>query len=235
MNSETNKQKRKAYVEKITNRIGLGKTVIYIDESNANLFLRRSQGHARKGVRCMPKSPTAKGKNIHIIGSISNKDLCTGSAEGAVTGKKTVEYGCVKCFALSLSPSLMLLLCAPVHSGLETIAEEDEFNGVEILRSSPYSAPLNPIEECWSVMKAAMKWSLAENFRTMMDTPTGITQTEYRMQYWSGYTQHYTHALSKNMQPCTKTFSWCYAVKGLEYGWQWSLKGFSVILVYVNP
>ena len=59
-----------------------------------------------------------------------------------------------------------------------------EFEGVTILRAAPYSAPLNPIEECWSVMKAAMKRHMAETFDEMMAAPpAGTTQTEYRMQY----------------------------------------------------
>ena len=41
------------------------------------------------------------------------------------------------------------VLCdsAPVHSGLEAVCEEPEFMGVQLIRTAPYSAPLNPIEE----------------------------------------------------------------------------------------
>ena len=75
MYSEINKRKRREYVEKIMNRIGIGKTVVYIDETNVNLFLRRSQGRARKGMRPMVKCPTSRGKNIHILGGISQHGI----------------------------------------------------------------------------------------------------------------------------------------------------------------
>ena len=38
---------------------------------------------------------------------------------------------------------------------------EQEFRGAEFLRLRPYSAPLNPIEEVWSVLKAKLKRRLA--------------------------------------------------------------------------
>ena len=56
----------------------------------------------------------------------------------------------------------------PVHNGIETVATEAEFEGIEIIRMAPYSAPLNPIEECWSVFKAAMKRSMAVTFGDML-------------------------------------------------------------------
>ena len=80
----------------------------------------------------------------------------------------------------------IVVICdnAPVHVDSETVAEEAEFTGVTILRASPYSAPLNPIEECWSVMKSSMKRHMVETFSEMMaPSPQGTTQTEHRLHY----------------------------------------------------
>lgn len=186
MNTEENKQKRKAYVEKIMNRIGSGKTVIYMDETNANLFLRRSQGRARKGLRCMPKCPTAKGKNVHILGSISQHGLVYWERQRGSYKKEDCQNWLRTMLRTITEPLCnIVVVCdnAPVHSDIECVVEEEEFVGVEIVRMSPYSAPLNPIEECWSTMKAAMKRYLAENVASLMDTPPGMTQTEHRMQF----------------------------------------------------
>ena len=53
----------------------------------------------------------------------------------------------------------VVIVCdnAPVHVRLETVVEEEEFESATILRLGPYSAPLNPIEECWSVLKSHIK------------------------------------------------------------------------------
>lgn len=70
MNSAENKQKRSNYVSSVMASIGQGKHIVYIDETNCNLFLRRSFGRSKKGVRCTVNLPTSKGKNIHVIAGI---------------------------------------------------------------------------------------------------------------------------------------------------------------------
>lgn len=185
MNTEENKQKRKAYVEKIMNRIGRGKTVIYMDETNANLFHRQSQGHARKGLHCMPECPTSEGQNIHILGSMSQHGLLYWERRRGSYKKEDCQEWLRRMLRTITEPLYnIVVVCdnAPVLSGIEYIAEEEEFMGVEIVRMSPYSAPLNPTGECWSVMKAAMKRDLAENSASLMGTPPDMTQTEHRIQ-----------------------------------------------------
>ena len=46
-----------------------------MDETNCNLFLRRSQGRSRRGTRCSVKAATSRGPNIHVIGAISQTGL----------------------------------------------------------------------------------------------------------------------------------------------------------------
>ena len=72
---------------------------------------------------------------------------------------------------------------APVHCSLEVVFEE-EFVGATLLRASPYSAPLNPIEECWSVLKAAMKRQLASKMSEMLSSQhEGMSQSEYILRF----------------------------------------------------
>ena len=82
----------------------------------------------------------------------------------------------------------LVLVCdnAPCHSGLEEVLDEDELRGVTLLRLGPYSAPLNPIEEVWSVLNfmADLKRRLAATLTNMIETPPcGTTLTEHRMRY----------------------------------------------------
>ena len=57
--------------------------------------------------------------------------------------------------------------------------------GVEVLRLAPYSAPLNPIEECWSVLKSHVKQEMADTMSQMLNAtlPAGVTQVEFRLQF----------------------------------------------------
>jgi hypothetical protein len=48
-----------------------GKTIIWMDETNLNLFCRRSQRIARVGERAVMVLQTSKGPNIHVICALS--------------------------------------------------------------------------------------------------------------------------------------------------------------------
>ena len=183
MNSAENKKKRAEFVKKVMDANGEGKTVLYIDETNCNLFVRRSQGRSRRG---LVKVATSKGANVHVIGAISQTGLVYWERRRGSFRKEECREWLRR--ALRQCPQPMdriVVVCdnAPVHNDIESVAAEPEFEGVEILRMAPYSAPLNPIEECWSAFKAAMKRSMAVTFDDMMSTRDGLSQTEHRLRY----------------------------------------------------
>ena len=66
---------------------------------------------------------------------------------------------------------------APVDCDLEAVVAN--FLGVELVKTAPYSAPLNPVEAVWSSKKAAMKRDMARSFAAMLD----FTQQEHRLRY----------------------------------------------------
>ena len=59
---------------------------------------------------------------------------------------------------------------------------------------APYSAPLNPIEECWSVVKLVIKRQLNITLPDLLNTPpVGITQTEHRLRHLENLTDLSMH------------------------------------------
>lgn len=186
MNSAENKRKRAAFVRRVMEVNGRGKTVIYMDETNCNLFLRRSQGRSRRGTRCTVKTATGKGANIHVIGAITQTGMLYWERRrGSFRKEECCEWLRRALRSCQEPLDRIVVVCdnAPVHRGLETVVEEPEFQGVELLRTAPYSAPLNPIEACWSGMKAEMKRTMSSTFWEMMRTEDGLTQTEHRLRY----------------------------------------------------
>ena len=61
MNTDCNKELRRQYVQRVSQYIREGRTIIWMDETNLNLFCRRSQGRARVGERAVMALPTSKG------------------------------------------------------------------------------------------------------------------------------------------------------------------------------
>ena len=89
MNSDANKQKRREYVEKLMTFQGNGKTIIFQDESNLNLFCRRTQARAPKGSRALVPLPSSKGFNIHILGLMSQTGLLAWNRRRGSVKKET--------------------------------------------------------------------------------------------------------------------------------------------------
>ena len=85
------------------------------------------------------------------------------------------------------------------------VFEEEAFQGATLLRLAPCSAPLNHIQECWSVAKSEIKKLLnVTRNDTLNHTPSGITQTEHRLRLLEGIIDQF---MAKNtptlcMQTC---------------------------------
>ena len=188
MNSAENKEKRSNYVGSVMESIGHGKRIVYIDETNCNLFLRCSFGRSKKGVRCTVSLPTSKGQNVHVIAGIYQTGLVYWERRrGSFRKDDCCEWLRKLLRELEEPIQDVVVACdnAPVHVSLQDVMEEEEFEGAQLLRLAPYSAPLNPIEECWSVMKSEIKKLLRSTMTDLLNAtpPAGISQTEYRLRH----------------------------------------------------
>ena len=67
MNNDANKELRRQYVERISQYMRDGKTIICMDETNINLFCRRTRGQARAGDRAAMALPASMGPNVHVV------------------------------------------------------------------------------------------------------------------------------------------------------------------------
>lgn len=129
-------------------------------ETNFNLFCRRSYGRAKKGRRAVSVLPSSKKPNIHIIGAISSFGLeYIEVRRGAFKGRVANDWmrrlaNSIEGRGVPLDSVLVVCDNLPAHSQLEVAAQDC---GLTLLRLGPYSPMLNPIENIWSVVKAAVK------------------------------------------------------------------------------
>lgn len=136
------------------------------------------------------KAPTSKGKNVHIIAGISETGLTYWQRRrGCYKKEDCCEW--LRCLLRQVTEPMasVVVVCdnAPVHVNLETVVEEEDFQGASLLRLAPYSAPLNPIEECWSVVKSEIKKLLNVTLNDLLrHTPPAVTQTEHRLRHLEG-------------------------------------------------
>lgn len=64
MNSASNKELRRSFVLRLNEFIQQGRQVVWIDETNFNLFCRRECGRSRQGSRAVATRPTSRGENM---------------------------------------------------------------------------------------------------------------------------------------------------------------------------
>ena len=168
MNSDEVKSKRKESAATYMAKMDDGFTPIFEDETNFNVFCKRSNGRSKKGTRVHVKQPTTKGPNLHCIGAISpNFMLMLKTRRGSLKADDFFDFLSTivdKCIERNIRKALILIDNAPAHSKAEKqLAEKLQnvnsaaFESIELLRLSPYSPALNPIENYWSKFKGKLK------------------------------------------------------------------------------
>lgn len=186
-NSEETKTKRCEYVRQLLDYQSQNIPIIYMDETNFNLFISRRQGRSKKGTRCRYISAGTRGNNVHVIGCIGNLGLIYSEfRRGSFKMAECNEFvrQCLRAAQNMYHSSVVLVMDnAPCHRNVEAVFADEEFRNHSLLRLSPYSAMLNPIELAWSSFKAAVKRSLSVQLpQILVDEDRGnLSQTEYRL------------------------------------------------------
>ena len=133
--------------------VGLGKYIIYIDESNCNMFLRRSFGRLKKGVRCCVTVYLLQNeKNVHVIVGISQSGLIYWERRrGSYRKDDCCQW--LRC------------LLRQVHEPMSDVVIVCENAPVHMCEVGTLQCTLNLIEECWSVVKSVIKKQLLLHFQ----------------------------------------------------------------------
>nr|CAI5834115.1 unnamed protein product [Callosobruchus analis] len=163
MDSEENKRKRVEHVTALNRYIELGKQIVWIDETNFNLFCRRTRGRSRVGVRAVQHLPAARGPNVHLIDAISPAGVVTMERRRGSFSSDSANIWITNLLQrwqdMGNEVGDLVIVCdnAPCHATFEGVINNTE---ATLLRLGPYSPMLNPIENIWSKIKAYVKTHL---------------------------------------------------------------------------
>jgi transposase len=156
----------------LTGALAVGK-YIFIDEMGSNLGLTRLYGRAAPGQRVHDSVPGDRGGNVSTIGALGLDGMRTGlRVPGPIEGDTMVFF-----VEELLVPTLhrgdsVLLDNNPIHQ-LDDIEDAIEAAGAWVLFLPTYAPDLNPIENCWSKVKALLR-SLKP--RTLPDLLDALTE-----------------------------------------------------------
>ncbi|KAG2922348.1 hypothetical protein PC115_g9279 [Phytophthora cactorum] len=155
-NNEVNKAKRQTFAEKLLKHQREGNCIVYYYETNYNTYCKRNQGRAKKGTRAVAVLPPSKGANLQIqcvvnfsIGLVHHR-LQRGS----------IQMYCNAAFVEEIYQKV---------KKSETEQHVVEHYDMKLLRLGPYSPMCNPVEGCFSVLKAKIKACLAVDREEICD------------------------------------------------------------------
>ncbi|KAG2884865.1 hypothetical protein PC129_g23429 [Phytophthora cactorum] len=190
MNTMTNKQKRRAYLHQLQQYQAMGKVILYMDETNFNLWSSRTRGRSLRGRRAVKKVFAGGGQNMHVIACNSENGLVHyetnfGSNRHANTNDfiRALLRRIRDSSELTLADVVLVIDNAPCHCRAESVFEEEEFLDATLLRLGPYSPMLNPIENVFSMFKASVKAFLREQRRAILSVPNGVTMKDHRQAF----------------------------------------------------
>ena len=130
---------------------------LFIDEMGSNLGLTRLDGRAAPGQRVHEAVPGDRGGNISTIGAIGLDGIRTGlSVPGPIDGETMLFFVEELLVPTLKRGDIVLMDNNPIHK-LDEIEDAIEAAGAWVLFLPTYSPDLNPIENCWSKVKALLR------------------------------------------------------------------------------
>ena len=189
------KQLREGYLEGITRFIV--SHLKFIDESWINLGMTRLYGRATRGERVVEAIPIHRGTRLTILAAMGLSGVSAPWViEGAVDGEVFEIY-----LKEVLGPTLELgdIVVMDNLSVHKVSCVEAVINncGARLEYLPPYSADFNPIEKCWSKIKALLRTAKARTVDELMAAlkEALLTITEADVRAWFAHCGYAIHSL----------------------------------------
>lgn len=152
---------------------------VFIDETGSNKAMCRQYGRSVRNQRAMGKRPNNKGRVQTIIGALTLAGLeAVMCGEGWVNGEIFETYVEVCLVPVLVPGDLVFVDGLRAHKSVRARQLIEEA-GAELHFLPPYSPWLNPIEECWSKVKALLRsaaaWTLDALRKAITDAVEAVT------------------------------------------------------------
>ena len=141
----------------------------FIDEIGIHLGLTRLYGRAAPGKRVSEGTPDYSGPHYTTIAAIGLSGVeAPWLFEGAMTTLAFETYLQAELLPTLQRGDIVLLDNLSAHKSAEA-QRLMEARGARLLFLPPYSSDLNPIELCWSKVKAALRTAKARTFDALLE------------------------------------------------------------------
>jgi transposase len=129
----------------------------FIDEAGSHIAMTRGYARTTRGNRAEAAVPRNRGTVTTMIGVLSLAGLCGMMTVEGATDTAVFDTFVERILVPRLSPGDTVVLDNLGAHKPAPIRKRIEAAGARVLFLPPYSPDLNPIEECWSKLKALLK------------------------------------------------------------------------------
>jgi len=161
---------RQAFAKQVETVLApLQKRLKFIDESGAHLGLTRWYGRAAPGQRVTEGTPGTSGTHYTFSASLGITGIDAPLIfEGAVNGDFCEAYVRDLLGPTLKRKDIVLMDNLAAHKQVR-IREAIEARGAQVVFLPPYSPDFNPIELCWSKVKAWLRKAKARTFEALVE------------------------------------------------------------------
>ena len=141
----------------------------FVDESGVHLGLTRLFGRTTPEKRVVEGTPGFSGPHYTVVADLGLDGVrAPWLLEGAMTGDAFETY-VEHVLAPTLKPGEIVLMDnLSAHKGIR-VRSAIEARGARLEYLPPYSSDLNPIEKCWSKVKAALRRAKPRSLDELLD------------------------------------------------------------------
>jgi len=152
--------------------------VIAVDEMGCVTGMSRPYGYAPCGERATAYEPACKGTRISVLGALSVDGFLGGMEVTGSFNGDVFEAFIEQMVVPALCPGKIVILDNISFHHMDGIREMIEAKGAKAKFLPAYSPEFNPIEECWSKIKA---WLRKKTDRTNDDLRASISEAIQRI------------------------------------------------------
>jgi transposase len=147
----------------------LVKRLKFLDESGAHLGLTRLFGRAARGQRVVEATPGYSGPHYTLVATLGWKEVSAPWIfEGPINRVAFEAYVRSQLLPTLRRGDILVMDNLSAHTG-ETIRQLIEAQGARLEFLPPYSPDFNPIELCWSKVKAVLRATKARTLEALVD------------------------------------------------------------------
>ena len=141
----------------------------FLDEAGVHLGMTRLYARAEPGERVVEGTPGYSGAHYTVVATLGIAGVGAPLVFEGAMNRDTFDGYVDQVLLPTLAPGDMLVLDNLSAHKLPDLEDRLAQHGVGVLFLPPYSSDFNPIEQCWSKMKTALRAAKARTFDALVD------------------------------------------------------------------